>query len=218
MTEIFDKIKANPLFEGIDANSFEQMISCIEGRIKSYEKNEVILLAGEPVTAVGLVVCGRVQIVRENAEGRPNLMTELREGELFGEAFACAGISHSPVTAIAVQNCQVLHIQYRKIITTCPSVCPFHTRLIENMLTLMAHKSLILNQKIEILSKRTTRERLLLYFDIQRQGRSRFTLPLNREELAAYLCVDRSAMSAELSRMQKDGLIRYQKNEIVWLK
>lgn len=85
------------------------------------------------------------------------------------------------------------------------------------MLTLIAHKNLILNQKIEILSKRSTRERLLLYFNIQRQGASHFTIPFSRDELAAYLCVERSAMSAELSRMQKDGLIRYKKNEVEWL-
>ncbi|MCC8025861.1 MAG: Crp/Fnr family transcriptional regulator [Clostridium sp.] len=217
MTEIFDKIKDNPLFAGIDAGSFGQMLSCVEGRVKLYLKNELILLAGDPVNTVGLVISGRAQIVRENTEGKQNLMAELQEGDLFGEVFACADVSHSPVTVIAAQDCQVLHLRYKKIITTCPSVCPFHTRLIGNMLTLMAHKNLMLNQKIEILSKRTTRERLLLYFEIQRRGASRFTIPLSREELAAYLCVERSAMSAELSRMQKDGLIRYQKNEIEWL-
>lgn len=218
MTNLFDKVKKNSLFAGIDATSFDQMLSCIEGRVKSYRKNGRILLAGDPVNTVGLVITGRVQIVRENAEGKQNLMAELREGDLFGEVFACADVSHSPVTVTAAQDCQVLHLCYKKIIATCPSVCPFHTKLIENMLTLMAHKNLMLNQKIEILSKRTTRERLLLYFDIERQGSSRFTIPLSREELAAYLCVERSAMSAELSRMQKDGLIRYQKNQIEWLK
>ena len=217
MIEIFDKIKANPLFEGINATSFDHMLSCIEGRVKTYQRNELILLAGDPVKTVGLVISGRVQVFRENEEGKQNLMAELQEGELFAEVFACANVSHSPVTVAAAQDSQILHLNYKKIITTCSSGCPFHSRLIENMLTLIAHKNLILNQKIEILSKRSTRERLLLYFNIQGQGASHFTIPFSRDELAAYLCVERSAMSAELSRMQKDGLIRYKKNEVEWL-
>lgn len=217
MTEIFEKIKYNPLFAGIDLKNFTQMLSCIEGRVKEYPKGGIILLTGDPVKTVGLVISGRIQILRENAEGKQNLMAELSEGELFGEVFACAGVSHSPVTVTAADHCQILHLRYHKIITTCSSACPFHSHLIENMLALMAKKNLMLNQKIELLSKRTTRERLLLYLDSQRQGATRFTIPLSREELAAYLCVERSAMSAELSRMQKDGLIRYQKNQIEWL-
>lgn len=158
---------------------------------------------------IGLVVSGCVQVVREDIDGRQNLMAELPEGELFGEVFACAGILQSPVTVLAAKPSEVLHMNYRRIITSCPTACTFHSRLIENMLALMAQKNLLLNKKIEILSQRTTRARLLLFFDLHRHGARCFTIPFSREELAAYLCVDRSAMSAELSRMQKEGLIRY---------
>ncbi len=214
MKEIFGKIKANPLFEGIGITDFEAMLRCVEGSVQSYQKGTIILLTGNPVETVGLVLGGAVQVVREDREGRQNLLTELREGELFGEVFACAGISHSPVTVLAVENCEILHINYRRVISTCSSACVFHQRLIENMLTLLARKNLMLNQKNEILSKRSTRERLLLYFDFCRQGAKHFTIPYNREELAAYLCVERSAMSAELSRMQREGLIQYKRNEV----
>ena len=214
MNEIYEKIKYNPLFSGIDAGSFDKMISCMEGKIKTYQPREWILLAGEPVSTIGIIVGGSVQILRESADGKQNLMAELHESERCGEVFACAGVAQSPVSVTSMEDCKVLYLNYRKIITLCPSTCPFHAKLIENMLTLIAQKTLLLNQKIEILSKRTIRERLMLYFGILSKGASRITIPFSREELAAYLCVDRSAMSAELSQMQKDGLIRYHRNEV----
>lgn len=217
MKAIFEQIKTNPLFQGIGIVDFEAMLHCLDGRVQRYPKGHVIQLAGNPVDTVGLVVNGSVQVVREDPDGKQNLMTELREGDVFGEVFACAGISHSPVTVLAVEDSDILHIQYRRVFSACTSACGFHQRLIENMLALIARKNLMLNQKIEILSKRTTRERLLLYLDACRKGARRFTIPFNREELAAYLCVERSAMSAELSRMQHAGLIRYRRNEVEWL-
>lgn len=212
MKKVFEKVKANPLFKGIGVNDFEAMLACVEGQVRRYEKGEIIQLAGNPVNTVGLVLCGMVQVIREDADGKQNLLAELWDGELFGEVFACAGVSHSPVTVRACENCEVLHLNYGKIITTCSSGCNFHHRLIENMLTLMANKNLMLNRKLEILSKRTTRDRLLMFFDQRRQGARKFTVPFSREELAAYLCVERSAMSAELSKMQREGLLRYDRN------
>lgn len=212
MQIVFEKIRSNPLFKGIGVDDFEAMLRCIEGCVQKYEKGAVIQLAGNPVKTVGLVVSGTVQVLREEVGGKQNLMTELKEGELFGEVFACVEVSHSPVTVLASEPAEVLHLNYRKVITSCSSACIFHQRLVENMLMLIAKKNLLLYQKNEILSKRTTRERLLLFFDSQRQGARRFTVQFSREELAAYLCVERSAMSAELSKMQREGLIRYERN------
>lgn len=213
MKKIFDKIQFNPLFSGIGLDDFEAMLHCVEGRVQEYKKGAVIQLAGNPVKTVGLVISGIVQVIREDGDGKQNLMAELHEGELFGEVFACAGISHSPVMVLASEPLvEVLHLNYRKVITACPSACSFHQKLIENMLALVAKKNLLLNQKIDILSKRTTRERLLLFFEYHRQGARKFTISLSREALAAYLCVERSAMSAELSKMQREGLIQYDRN------
>ena len=100
-----------------------------------------------------------------------------------------------------------------KIITSCTAACPFHANLIENMLKLLAHKNLMLNQKIEVLSKRTTKEKLMCFFDYQRGAAKKFTIPFSREEMAHYLCVDRSAMSNELCKMRDEGLIRFNRNE-----
>lgn len=214
MKQFSSIILRNPLFQGITEEELVRLLPCLEGRVQRYEKGEVLLLAGQAVERVGLVLSGLVQVMREDAEGKQHLLTTLAEGELFGEVFACAGILESPVTVVAAARSEALLIHYRKIPSTCTAACVFHQRLLENMLVLLAQKTLMLHQKMEILAKRTTRERLLLYFDACRQGAQRFSLPLNREALAAYLCVDRSAMSAELSRMQRDGLIRYQRNTV----
>jgi len=213
MKNIFDVIKDNPLWRGIGYSDFEKMFRCIEAKTQSYDKGDIILLSGDTVNHIGLVLSGSVKIIKENMDGNITILTELAASELFGEVFACAGIDHSPVTVQASEKSDILFINYKKVINTCSSACGFHSRLIENMLKLIAKKNLILNQKIDILSKRTTREKLLIFFDIQRGMAKKFTIPYNREELAHYLCVDRSAMSNELCKMRDEGLIRFNKNE-----
>jgi CRP-like cAMP-binding protein len=212
MKKHFELVKSNPLFKGIAFSDFDRMLACISADTAKYQKKEIILLSGDAVDFVGLVLSGSVQIIKEDIDGRITILTELGVSELFGEAFACAEIAQSPVTVQAVEDTEVLLINYKRIITSCASACPFHTKLIENMLRLIAQKNLMLNQKIEILSKRTTREKLLAFFEIQRGPARKFTIAYNREELAHYLCIDRSAMSGELCKMRDEGLIRFQKN------
>jgi len=213
LKKIFDAIKSNPLFNGVAFSDFERMFSCLSARTAKYKKGEIILLSGNTVSFVGLIISGSVKVIKEDMDGRLTILTELLVPDIFGEVFACAGVAHSPVTVEASSDAEILLIDYKKIISTCSSACPFHAKLVENMLGLLANKNLMLNQKIEILSKRTTREKLLCFFDIQRGAAKRFTIPFNREELAHYLCVDRSAMSNELSKMRDEGIIRFQKNE-----
>lgn len=210
---IFETIKDNPLFNGIGYSDFEKMTQCIEARAQSYQKDDIILHSGDSVVFVGLILSGGVKIIKEDRDGNAMILTELGVSELFGEVFACAEIDHSPVTVQASENSEILFINYKQIINTCSTACGFHSRLVENMLRLIAKKNLMLNQKIEILSKRTTREKLLLFFDAQRGAAKKFTIPYNRDELARYLCVDRSAMSNELCKMRDNGLIRFNKNE-----
>lgn len=213
MKKIFETLKNNPLFQGIAFSDFERMLACLSAKTAHYKKDEVILLSGAAVSFVGLILSGGVKVLKEDADGRIVLLAELGVSGLFGEVFACAGIDHSPVTVQAAENAEILFINYRRIITSCTAACPFHARLIENMLKLIARKSLALNQKIEILSRRTTRGKLLAFFDMQKGMAKKFTIPYNREELADFLCVDRSAMSNELCKMRDEGLITFNKNE-----
>lgn len=212
MKNIFKLIKDNPLFNGIGYSDFEKMSECIEARTQSYEKGDIILLSGDTVNNIGLILSGSAKIIKEDMHGSITIITELTASELFGEVLACAGIDHSPVTVQSSEATEVLFINYKKVVNTCSSICAFHSKLIENMLRLIANKNLVLNKKIEILSKRTTREKLFMFFDIHRGVAKKFTIPYSREELAHYLCVDRSAMSNELCKMRDEGLIKFKKN------
>jgi len=213
MEKIYDIIKEHPLWAGINEDEFEQMSGCIETRIQRYQKGEIVMLAGGRIKDVGMILSGGVSILHGDADGHTAIVALLAVPDLFGEVFACAGIDRSPVTVQANEESKVLFAHYRKMISACSSACGFHAKLIENMLKLIASKNLMLNQKIEILSKRTTREKLLAFFDAERGSARKFTVPYNREELANYLCVDRSAMSGELGKMRDEGLIRFHKNE-----
>ncbi|MCL1815136.1 MAG: Crp/Fnr family transcriptional regulator [Treponema sp.] len=208
----FEVAKKNLLFQGISFSDFERMLNCLSVKPANYGKDDVILLSGNTVGFVGLILSGSVKIISESLDGNNSVLTTLAVPEIFGEVFACAGITQSPVTIQAAEDTEILFFDYKKIITSCNAVCPYHARIIENMLNLIAQKNLMLNQKIEILSKRTTRDKLLCFFDTHRGSAKKFAIPYNREELANYLCVDRSAMSNELCKMRNDGLIAFEKN------
>ena len=213
MKELFETVYQNPLWSGISFQEFETMFPCVNGTVKGFAKGEVILFTGDPVKHIGIVLSGSIKIIREDENGNVSILTELSRGDLFGETFASAGVLHSPVSVVASVKSEVLFFDFQKIISTCTSACRFHAKMIENMLHLVAQKNLLLNQKIEILSKRTTREKILSFFDSQREGAKQFTIPFNREEMANYICVDRSAMSNELSKMRNEGLLRFNKNQ-----
>ena len=213
MKDIFNIIKNNNLFHGILAKDFEKILDCLSPIRKKFNKGEIILNVGDRIDYIYIILSGSVKIVKNDIEGKENILAELAVPEIFAEVFSCANIVYSPVTAISLEESEVLFLNYKKSITSCQFACASHTKLIENMLQLIATKNLLLHQKIDLISKRTTRERLLLYFDMNRGMEKKFTILHSRENLASYLCVDRSAMSNELSKMQKEGIIKYSKNE-----
>ena len=210
-----DLLKDNLLFQGISPKNLDSMLSCLDARLAHYAREQAIFLAGDPPRWLGLVLSGAVQVVRDDIFGNRSILAKLLPGDLFGEAFACAEIDALPVSVLPVTDCVVLLMDYRRIITTCPSSCSFHGRLIENMVRVLAQKNLNLNQKIEILSSRSIREKVMSYLSIQaaEHGSSRFRIPFDRQELADFLSVERSALSRELSAMKREGLISFSKNE-----
>ncbi|HBR08604.1 MAG TPA: Crp/Fnr family transcriptional regulator [Clostridiales bacterium] len=214
MKNYFPLLKRSPLFAGIGEEDLASMLQCLKAKSESYKKEDILLLTGQAAAYMGIVLAGRVQIVKEDFAGNRTILTEITPGNLFAEAFAFARVEHLPLMAVSVTDSEVLWLDVRCIASTCPSACPFHIRMIENMLAVLAQKNIQLNLKIEHISKRSTREKLLSYLSSQaaRQGSDEFDIPFNRQELADYLCVDRSAMSAELSRMRKEGILRYQAN------
>ena len=220
MKKYLNQLQKNALFINFDATDLESIIKCLSAKVDSYKKKDFILLQGDHVHFVGIVLSGSIQIIKEDMEGNINILAHLDVNDIFAEAFACAGIYECPVTVQAIEDCEILFIDCKRIIKTCHKACTFHSSLIENMLSLIAKKNITLNQKIEILSKRTTREKLLTFFNtqIQMTHLKKISIPYNREGLANYLCVDRSALSRELCNMRDEGLIKFVKNEFEILK
>ena len=215
MDKTLEILKYSPLFSEIAEQDLQNLFKCLLAKRKIYSKTEFIFSAGDTLEAVGIVLCGSVHILREDYWGNRTILARIEQGGLFGEAFSCAQTSNIPVSAMAAEQSEILLIDYARIITNCSSECHFHTELIKNMMKILAQKNIMLTQKMEIITHRTTRERVLAYLSAQaiKTGKSRFSIPFDRQELADYLSVERSAMSAELSKMQADGLIWTKRSE-----
>ncbi|MGD9559898.1 MAG: Crp/Fnr family transcriptional regulator [Oscillospiraceae bacterium] len=213
-SEYLDILASCPLFAHIDAGSLPDMLDCLAARQRHYAKGAMVLSAGRALPAVGIVLSGGVHVLQEDYWGNRAILAHIAPGGLFGEAFACAGVGQLPVSVQAVAPTDILLVDVQKIITVCSSACAFHTRLVQNLLQLLAQKNVSLTQKIEIITQRSTRKKLLAYLSRQAQAAHshRFQIPFNRQELADYLAVDRSALSAELSKMQQEGILQYDKN------
>jgi CRP-like cAMP-binding protein len=210
--EVYELVKANPLFKNIAKTDFEPMMGCLDYRTASYLPGQVIMLTGDKASYVGIILRGSVQVVKEDIEGNATVLSELGACDNFAEVFAAAGISHSPVTVLAASDTEVLRIDLARLLRSCTNACRFHSQMIENMLALVASKTLELNSRIELLAKRTTRDKLLAYFDLFRAENRAFSIPHNKTELARYLAIDRSAMSKELAKMRDEGIINYTRN------
>lgn len=202
------------LFNNISVDDLSVMLSCLGVKNKKYEKRSIIIVADDNADHVGIVLKGAVLIINEDFAGNRSIVDRLGQYEMFGEAFACAGIRKSPVTVVAAEDCEIMWLQFRRIISTCSSNCAFHSRLIENMLKSLALKNLQINKKLEITAKRNIRDKIMSYLLMQADEAKAFdfTIPLSRSELADYLYVDRSALSRELGKMKDEGLIEFNKN------
>ena len=206
-----------PLFADIEMEQLEDLLSCLESRRRQYTKDEFILSADERAVNMGIVLSGGANVVQEDFWGNRTILTHCGPGELFGEAFSYAETEKLPVSVVATVSSEILLVDCRRIATVCSSACVFHARLIANMLRILANKNIMLTQKMGFISKRTTREKLLAFLSAQaiKTKSSEVLIPFNRQELADYLCVERSALSRELGKMKNDGLLSYEKNRFI---
>ena len=204
----------SPLFLGIRPEDMDAMLGCIGYHVREYKKGEIIAFEAETINHVGLVMKGSVDMIKEDVWGNRTMLLRSYAEDVFGETFACGEDSLSVVTFVAAEDSKVMFLSFCRVMHTCTHACIFHQTLIENMVRIIARKNRELMRKIEVVSKKTLREKILAYLSIQSQaqGASRFEIPLGRVEWADYLCADRSALTRELSKMKDEGLIDYQRN------
>ena len=220
MEQYFDALRKCPLFCGITDAELTAMLPCLGARITQFAHGDTIMAEGEMARYVGVVLSGTVHIIRVDYFGNRSIIEGIGPSGLFGESFACAGVSAIPVNAIAAESSEVMLIDCLKITCSCSNACEFHQRMIYNLLKVVAEKNLAFHQKIEITSKRTTREKLLAYLLLQakKSGGEPFEIPYNRQELADYLGVERSGLSVEIGKLCRQGVIAADRKQFRFLK
>ena len=207
--------QSHPLFDGIDGPDLRRLIACLDGGAHAYERGEYVLRAGDPCAWVGIVCAGSAHVVQEDFWGNRVILGQSGPGQLFAESYACLGSENLTVSVVAAATTRVMFLDVGHLFQTCSTACGFHTRMIHNLTQVLAGRNLMLTQKVEHMAQKTTREKLLSYLsgEAQRAGSARFSIPYDRQELADYLSVDRSAMCTELSKLQRQGILRCRKKE-----
>lgn len=213
MKKYFEVLRECPLFYHIEDENLLALLGCLGAKVESFGKKYTILAEGNPAKYIGIVLTGSAQIIRIDYYGNRSIVTGVGPSEVFGEAFACAEVPAIPVTIVANEPCEVMLIDCYRVMHSCSNACGFHQQIIFNLMKDLATKNMMFHQKLEITSRRSTRDKLLTYlmFQAKKTGRSSFEIPFDRQELADYLEVDRSGLSAEISKLRKEGIIRSQK-------
>lgn len=205
------------LFRGIREDEITELLHCLGASERTFQKNDVIFRAGSPVNEIGLIESGSVNIVVNLYWGNSIIFGHIGRGEVFAENYAAIPGKELLCDVVATEDTKVIFLKMQNILTTCRKGCSYHNRIIQNMLRISAQNNLNMSSRMMHTASKSLRDRLLSYLSEQalEHGSSQFTIPFNRQQLADYLAVNRSAMSKELSKMQEEGLITYRKNKFI---
>ena len=208
-----------PLFDGICEQDLLRMLSCLGARVDFFDKKYTIMAEGNPAKYIGIVLSGSAQIQQVDYYGNRSILSNTTPSQLFAEAFACAQTPSLPVTVVANEPCEIMLLDCNHILHTCANGCGFHQQLIFNLMKDLAAKTILFHQKIEVTAKRTTREKLMAYLMLQAKkvGSNRFTIEFDRQELADFLQVDRSGLSAEIGKLRREGILENHRKHFVLL-
>lgn len=206
------------LFKDIEKENILALVGCLGGKIRNFSKEQCLISDCNHKNISGIVLTGALQIEQYDYCGNRSILSRIEPLHLFGEAYSFSNES-IPVNIVAAEDSIVLFFNSLKIGTPCQNHCKFHITLINNMLRILATKNIALNKKIQCMSKRTTREKLLnyLYSESQKSSSDEFCIPYDRQSLADYLCVERSAMAAEISKLRNEKIIECKKNRFRFL-
>ncbi len=208
-------LKRTQMFSGVGECDVETMLGCLGARLGGYKKGEFVLRQGEYINEIMILVEGNLHVQKDDYWGNRSILGNIVVGEMFGEAYVAPRSGALMNDVVAVEDSTVIFFDVKRVITTCPSACRFHSMVVQNMFFAISEKNKKLVQKLGHMSKRTTREKLISYLseEAKRQNNSRFTIPFNRQQLADFLSVDRSAMSNELCKMRDEGMLKFDKNQ-----
>ena len=213
MKKYLEILKKCPLFENISDESLLIMLTCLGAKISFFDKKYTVFNEGSPAKYIGIVLSGSVQISQTDYFGNRSILGNIYPGEVFAEAFACAELETVPVSAIATEESEIMLVKADHILHTCENHCGHHGQLIYNLMKDLAKKTITFHKRIEVTSKRSTREKLLAYLamEAKEKGSESFDIPFDRQELADYLEVERSGLSNEISKLRDEGIIENRK-------
>ncbi len=215
MKKFIPVLKKTQIFSGVGVDEIESLLSCLGARLYSYTRGEYPVRQGEHLNDIIVLVEGKLHIQTDDYWGNRSILGQIEVGEMFGEAYVAPESGAVLNDVVAVENSKAIFLDVKKILTTCSSACRFHSIVVHNLFFAISEKNRKLVRKLGHISKRSTREKLISYLseEAKRQNSSDFTISFNRQQLADFLFVDRSAMSNELCRMRDEGLIKFNKNQ-----
>ena len=215
LIKYYNQIKNSPVFYGMNDEELRGLLECFQARIRHYEKGEMVIRQGEIVSNIYLVLEGSVNIEKDSYWGRRIIISRLSRNDNLALSFVGSKNIESSIDAVSVDNnTLILILGYEKCTSMCQNACTRHKVLINNLFQILSKENIELIQKIENVSQKTIRDKLLTFLSNEAMKRhsNKFEIPFNRQDLADYLNVDRSAMSFELSKLKKEGIIEYSKN------
>ena len=214
MKKYLPVLRHSALFAGVCEQEIGSMLNCLQAQLRTYRKGEFVLRQGERLSHIPILVEGALYIQQDDYWGNRSILSHVDVGDMFGEAYAAPGSGPMANDVVAIEDSAVIFFDVQRILTTCSSACRFHAAVVQNLFTAISAKNRGLVQKLGHISKRSTRAKLLSYLSEQaaRQGSATFTIPFNRQQLADFLSVDRSAMPNELCKMRDEGLLTFWKN------
>lgn len=217
MEKYLPVLKRTRLFTGVGGEELPAMLNCLGATVRSYRKGEYVFRSGEHTNSITVLVEGRLLIQKDDYWGNRSIVNVIEPGELFGEAYAAPDSGALRNDVLAAEDSAAIFFDIHRVLTVCPSACKFHSMTVQNLFFAISEKNRKLVSKLDITSKRTTKEKLLSYLseEAKRQNNSTFEIPFNRQQLADFLSVDRSAMSAELCKLRDDGLISFERSHFI---
>lgn len=220
MKKYMEILSNTPLFQGISYEDIPVLLEKLGGKVSKYHKNEYIKLTGDPVDFMGIVLTGTIQILQDDYYGNRSITATFGKGALFAESFACMGMKSLPVDILSCDDTHILFMRCQNLFTAWGGECKFHHTLITNLLKIVARKNMVLTEKIQCISHKTTGEKLMAYLNNQAKlhRSAEFTIPFDRQSLADYLGVERSAMSAEISKLAKLGILETKRSHFKLLR
>ena len=219
MKEYIELLKGTQLFYGVSETEITAMLNCLQARVLTFKKGEYVFREGEHMDKITVLVSGKLLVQQDDFWGNRSIVNVIRIGEMFGEAYVAPESGAILNDVVAEENSTVISFDVRRILTVCSTACRFHSMVVQNLFFAISEKNRKLVQKIGHMSKRSTRAKLLSYLseEAKRHNNRHFTIPFNRQQLADFLCVDRSAMSNELCKMREEGLVEFDRNEFTLL-